>query len=615
MNLAELEGLIDHVLAQHHEVERAMLEALRVQLEDGSSDKRLTAPFNHLYSELLLHMAKEETALFPALRSLVAGEAVDCSGAIRAMELEHDQISTIETALRVAARDAGHLECLILELVDDLEEHIRIENEELFPMAMAAMDAVGEEAGQKSEAPVSSGEPSPPSLDLETNSNIVIRHTTGVCPHCLELVPATLEEIDAAITLVQHCPSHGDSQTLLAKDSATWSELDAYYFSLSPWKAPQRDYQVQLSACSDSSCGCSEQGESSAAKSCSETHLSAEALLARQRGNRIELSIPSLDQPLEVIAWIERANKAGHTPVLQARLQDLSRAGLAGQLASAGLESAVMMLAEPQEHGSHRDCAPLSELEERAVEALREASIEVELVLEASPEHDRFGRLLTWCLSPGQDHIWKLTLTSLTRSCHTKERREEWTTEALMERALGHLEDVARDEVMVANKLYFAIAHALDLKRCLYEQHYLIFRDGRGGYQPLSRYLSPIRIDELADAYRQRLEADRPHLARIRLALSLASQGLRPRQWRILPHALGLYARLSRTPVPRSARGRGLVLSFSPSCHSHNYDEAVTHVCRPAVLRPDLLHATSRARTNLLQEQASSTIQSEKDHV
>ena len=91
MTIPELEELVDLVLRRHHDVEARMLEELEARLQSSSLDQRIVAPFTHLFNELLSHMEKEETVLFPALRQLAAGEAVDVSCPLQAMEREHDK--------------------------------------------------------------------------------------------------------------------------------------------------------------------------------------------------------------------------------------------------------------------------------------------------------------------------------------------------------------------------------------------------------------------------------------------------------------------------------------------------------------------------------------------
>jgi len=592
MTIPELEELVDLVLRRHHDVEARMLEELEARLQSSSLDQRIVAPFTHLFNELLSHMEKEETVLFPALRQLAAGEAVDVSCPLQAMEREHNQIQTLEAALRASARDGGDLEPLILDLVDDLEEHMRLEEEELFPMARSAMAAAA--AHPK---PTHSREVQSTPMD-KGDSALALRHTRSICPSCLIPVPATVERQGSSISLVQRCSAHGDTRTVLSENADYWSDLDTYYFSLGPWGAPQQDYQVVLSEHQGTDCGCKLDPESSPRCESGPEHLSAEAMLARQRGSQIELIAPSLDEPDKVVTWVEKVHQAGHTPVLRAPLDQLAREGLTGKLASAGLDRVIAVLAGPLDGETAEQDAPLSRAEARALSGLREASIEVELVVAMDTEGRPLGPVLDWCLQPQQDHIFKITLTNHPQICGSG-NGHSWTTDSLARHAIHHFSEVGEDELLATNKLYFALAHAFDRKRCLYQHHSLLFRDGHGGYRPLSHYMDPSQIHTLAEQYRVQVEAGRPRRARLGLICGLLLQGSRPRALTMLPQAVGLVSRMSRTPLPRPARHRSLVLSFVTSCHGQNYDESVAHGCRFAVLDRDKLGSSSRALFNL----------------
>lgn len=49
-----------------------------------------------------------------------------------------------------------------------------------------------------------------------------IKGTTTVCPQCLERVPGTVVERDRRVYLRRNCPSHGDTEALIASDAALY---------------------------------------------------------------------------------------------------------------------------------------------------------------------------------------------------------------------------------------------------------------------------------------------------------------------------------------------------------------------------------------------------------
>jgi regulator of cell morphogenesis and NO signaling len=144
----QLMNWIDHVVAEYHQPlpeEIAGLEDLAARLETDPGGPAL-APIlvaaDELYRELLLHVGKEEQVLFPWLRS---GRGVTAGGPIQVMTLEHQEARQMMDELRDAARTALTGASAAARAWADaylafdvrLREHMRIEEEELFPRALA----------------------------------------------------------------------------------------------------------------------------------------------------------------------------------------------------------------------------------------------------------------------------------------------------------------------------------------------------------------------------------------------------------------------------------------------------------------------------------------------
>jgi regulator of cell morphogenesis and NO signaling len=115
-----------------------------------------------LIDELLAHMKKEETVLFPAIRSLEQaleqkhGLPPSSFGSIRnpiwMMEQEHNGIISIVREIRALTRDytLRDPECEMFRVLSqalqaleiDIHEHIKLENNVLFPRAIQVEDAL-----------------------------------------------------------------------------------------------------------------------------------------------------------------------------------------------------------------------------------------------------------------------------------------------------------------------------------------------------------------------------------------------------------------------------------------------------------------------------------------
>lgn len=144
----EPERLIDHIVERYHEVHRrefpdAIEAARRVEaVHDGHADcpHGLADLLAAMFEELESHQQKEERMLFPMMR---AGGRKMTGLPIRRMLLEHDEVARrLEQLARLTADfspppdacstwRALYTACRKLDA--DLREHMRLENDVLFP--------------------------------------------------------------------------------------------------------------------------------------------------------------------------------------------------------------------------------------------------------------------------------------------------------------------------------------------------------------------------------------------------------------------------------------------------------------------------------------------------
>lgn len=159
-----LDDLADHIVDRHHRYVQGAIPALRQSLAVavdrwGTVHAPLLtvqALFDELADELESHMAKEEHLLFPAIRDLArarrrhqaapAAAFATLMHPIRAMESEHAHARQLTDNLRretnayqaPASADDGGRECYrqLARFDEDLELHIHLENDILFPRAL-----------------------------------------------------------------------------------------------------------------------------------------------------------------------------------------------------------------------------------------------------------------------------------------------------------------------------------------------------------------------------------------------------------------------------------------------------------------------------------------------
>lgn len=163
-----LAEVIEEIEATHHaylKEELPALHALTARLVEETQEKEAAGPAHDLHqamsalsSEINEHLFKEEQILFPTVRrfesALGQREPIDDSligcgtqGPVAQMRFEHEQakggLERIDEALRAleatgtVAEATAMLRPRLERLHDDLLEHIRAEEEDLFPRALA----------------------------------------------------------------------------------------------------------------------------------------------------------------------------------------------------------------------------------------------------------------------------------------------------------------------------------------------------------------------------------------------------------------------------------------------------------------------------------------------
>ena len=151
---APLGDLVEHILAAYHKPlkeELPRLEAMARKVVDVHRDKQpeklpeLLSVYLGLKAELEQHMAKEEQILFPMIQS---GQGAMAQGPIAVMEHEHDSAGNALKRLReltngyeVPEEACNTWRALwhgLAAVEESLHQHIHLENNILFPRALAS---------------------------------------------------------------------------------------------------------------------------------------------------------------------------------------------------------------------------------------------------------------------------------------------------------------------------------------------------------------------------------------------------------------------------------------------------------------------------------------------
>jgi regulator of cell morphogenesis and NO signaling len=164
---AALSVLIDHILTAHHAYTKSQLPRLGTMLDKilakhGGRHGAVLQPvadiFRAMRNELESHLMKEEMILFPLIRQMESagdGAGFHCGSVrnpIRVMTAEHDSAGDALARLREltggytppadACNTFRAFYAELAELERDLHQHIHLENNILFPRAVALEAAV-----------------------------------------------------------------------------------------------------------------------------------------------------------------------------------------------------------------------------------------------------------------------------------------------------------------------------------------------------------------------------------------------------------------------------------------------------------------------------------------
>lgn len=163
---SSLNALIDHLLQKHHAYTKTALEDLQPLLEKvvrvhGASHPELIelhVLYARLRNDMHLHLMKEENILFPYMRALEADGTVPAphfgtvANPIRMMMGEHEtDAGILHRMLEItggfslppgACSSYTALYAGLHELVNDLFQHMHLENDILFPKAIETESSV-----------------------------------------------------------------------------------------------------------------------------------------------------------------------------------------------------------------------------------------------------------------------------------------------------------------------------------------------------------------------------------------------------------------------------------------------------------------------------------------
>lgn len=436
----------------------------------------------------------------------------------------------------------------------------------------------------------------------------VLRHTRGVCTTCLDDVDAQVVSDGAEVRLEKHCPRCGVTTQRLSGHPEEWAELDAHYFAVMDKELPQRDYILRLTETCNLDCPiCLARANTAPTPDLDAKAL--EPLLARRGRIKIDFMAaePTLRADLE--EQVRAVKARGHIAALHTNGLKLANRAYAERIAAAGVDE-VFLQFDGLDDEANRALRgrPLNKARLAALANLRELGLATSLivVIGKGVNEAEVGRTLRFALQPENTHIREVFFMGLRTLGGARDRAMEG--QALMPDDLVDLlcaqePRVSRRDVRDFNLLYFSMLSAVEVKKCLYVQHYLLARGGPEGFRPIGEVLPLGELAEAARAYRRRRADGHPTLARAGLAASLARAGLSPDARAMARDLLRLEELLRAGMNLQAVPPRFLLIGFITACDPANFDAQVAINCGKGELSVDGGLEEAGAVANVRREQ------------
>lgn len=433
---------------------------------------------------------------------------------------------------------------------------------------------------------------STPGPDLSRPPRQIIRHTRGVCPQCHKHVRAEVVEREGAIYLEKHCAEHGADLQLLSRAPDYWATLDRFYFEVNNESYPQRDFIVRMTERCNLACPiCLAKANTEDTPDLDLSGL--EELLSERRGIKIDLMAaePTLRPDLE--DWIRKVKASGNIAALHTNGLKLANLDYARKVKEAGVDEVFLQFdGLDDEANKTLRGRPLVKARMAALANLRQLDIATSLIVVIGRDlnEPQVSETFRLALQPENDHIREVFFLGL-RMLGSARYSGAFGDQALMPDEIIELltaqePRITRDDVRDFNKIYFAMLSAFHVKKCLYVQHYMVVRDGKGGFKPISEVLDMPALGRAAEKYASHRK-DHPTLARAELAGALVRQGMSFEALRMAKDLVRLERLFEKGMNLTEVPSRFLLLGFITACDPHNYDAGVAINCGKGELSTD----------------------------
>ncbi len=440
----------------------------------------------------------------------------------------------------------------------------------------------------------------------------VLRRTRGMCNVCLEDVPAEVVIAEGAARLEKICPTHGTTVQVLSHAPDYWRDVDRFYFQVNADRYEQRDYLLRLTETCNLDCPiCLAKANT---EETTDLDLSGIEPLLRQK-RRIKLDFMAAEPTMrkDLVDWVQKAKAAGHLAALHTNGLRIADIAFARRMKEAGFDEVFLQFdGFDEEANRFFRGRPILDVKLQALRNLREVGLATSLivVIGKGVNEAQVGEVFRFAMRPENDHIREvfylgLRILGSMRDALRREGRDFAESALMPDETLDLLEaqvpGIRRADVRVFNKLYFSLLSTFRVKKCLYVQHYLVVRDGQGGFVPFSELVDLPGLEDAAERFASTMRTH-PRRAKIRFLADLGLHSANRRMAPVLQEFVRLQLLLRVGMNLEKVSPRMVLLGFITACDPHNFDEQVAVNCGKGEISSDGGFVEAGAVANVLRE-------------
>lgn len=436
--------------------------------------------------------------------------------------------------------------------------------------------------------------------------NPVIRETIGLCSTCLRAVPAEVREEDGQVRLVKTCHEHGETRALLSEHPADFRDIHDFFFDVMDRPLPQRDFILRLTERCNLDCPICLAGANQDILPDMTTD-DIRRLTRTMRGRKFDLMgcEPTVMEDLPEIIRILR--KTRNIAALHSNGIALADLDYLQTLKNAGLDEVHLQFDGFDDHAYEIIRGrPLLDLKLKIMDNLAALDVPVDLVMTvlAGVNEKEILPVLEFGLKhKNVKEIFFLGCRMLGKA-NTDNRFE--SAQLMPDQVIDLLDRATNGRIARANvrrfqKLYYTFLAVFGVRKCLYVQHYLIFRHAKRGYLTIDEVLDMPRLERALERFRTRRRKWRK-LAAIRLALESMPVFLTLRSLRYASDLIAMNLMMAMGFNLRRARSQGVMLGYITACDPRIYDAAVAEQCGKGEISRDLGFQEAGALANVMRE-------------